>query len=546
LPALFVWTICLFVLCCLLYIKDRPIVIIRFPSLYIGIFLVSATVLYLPSLVLLMPVYAFLFSVIQNRESMIWKKISLGVLFCFIIGNLELLRPVRLILSNVNVVLDYGVNWEHIFTAVTGVLDFETVLTLWKHTTEYHFYLSYAIVAGSVLFLFSIRKTNATAFLILFLLAGINIYMYKQKKGDYQIVRLSDFISVLLPVFSLYGYYLILKKIKYLPYILSGAFASLYLFLSVNDKKLFMRIAENDVVETRFSLKSSEDIQAVSELSEIYESRKKAGKSPVFYYMGWGVVDSANNEIIYRKIPYFESIEYDYTPRGIDILSKKYLEHALFVYPAGFLPDFLSVSSSYKAQTVSKIPGLKVFDATKGKGICLIGTGWFPYHDNLLYMRDGLEKALVIWSDSDEAVLLNFSLLTAHMSFEGYISAVSDFEYEMPAGYIDDHSVADKNEKHMKAKEFRIPLKRQSGELKVNLAFKVNKGMNVIRLIQRNDKGERSGLVLYTGINYSGQGKVSDLFLKRIKLNRILSPLSVNGRFQILTETDLKKMDIEN
>ncbi|HNH10845.1 MAG TPA: hypothetical protein PK683_20275, partial [Leptospiraceae bacterium] len=84
------------------------------------------------------------------------------------------------------------------------------------------------------------------------------------------------------------------------------------------------------------------------------------------------------------------------------------------------------------------------------------------------------------------------------------------------------------------------------GELKVNLAFKVNKGMNVIRLIQRNDKGERSGLVLYTGINYSGQGKVSDLFLKRIKLNRILSPLSVNGRFQILTETDLKKMDIEN
>ena len=131
-----------------------------------------------------------------------------------LLGNIELQRPFKLIITNTTASLvDYHVTWWFIPSCFLGAADFETILT-----TNHAPYLRNGTACGLLLGLFLAAgmtswKNRALGLLLLAPFAYSTVH-FMQIVGHYHVIRLSEFVGTLCLCLSAAGFFLFWQNTK--------------------------------------------------------------------------------------------------------------------------------------------------------------------------------------------------------------------------------------------------------------------------------------------------------------------------------------------
>lgn len=411
-PALFSWITTLVILLLLILSKHKRIEFLT--PLVSAVLALVSFLLYLPSFVLgIIPcLYLLKNSLKENKISLIF--VVQALIIFLTLGNLYLQYPVKLSLNNAlddRMLLNYGINYLQCVKAITGIIDFESLLSFPKHEKNILDILHVSIILlGLILYLF-IKKSqrNLILFVIILFTTFISIYYYF-KNGHYHVIRLIEFCSVLVFPVSTYSILnFILKKNRSKFQVIRKYFLillMLILILGVIDNRVFVfNLFKNPDYKYRASLKDSNSLLLTNDLKKIENYLEK-----YFFWMHYGSVESANNQIMFRNVKYFENSEYDYLNSfNIDILSIDILNKSTFIFPS-YLQNRIIFQNYPKDTPQYKVMNdFKVYDSEFGIGAVLVGAGFVSSSiANNYYIRPHLEAGIFIWNHLNKSINIEF------------------------------------------------------------------------------------------------------------------------------------------
>ena len=369
-----------------------------------GVAFASTYLMYLPAIFVSGPLWAYLISkraVLIPKSVMKW--LLLVLLFLVAATNYEIDRPAILFFSNaIGAILDYGIKPSALPPTILGVADFESissgVASFWLTS-----FAAIVVAIGFVFFL--VRQDSTKTHILVFILPICLVTVhYWTKGGQYHVIRMVEFLGVVIIAMSTMGFAGRWSKTK-LDKLFICLTTSTFLISSVQLKIAINKKIINAAPEPRAAMLTASDVRLAAQLSKEFE---KSERQPSVYWMGWGAISFANNEILFRKQKYIEAFEYDYTFVNLDIISPELLNDAVLVYPAANMVDILRVDESVLAN--KKIPFDKrvIQYIGVGEGAAIIGTGWMPPTVGrgklVRYLRPTMEGGVVIWADQDKKV----------------------------------------------------------------------------------------------------------------------------------------------
>ncbi|MHB1220384.1 MAG: hypothetical protein ACYC0J_00085 [Gammaproteobacteria bacterium] len=403
-PAVYAWGSMLLFLSVMLYRKAANNTKLGSPLAF-GISIASSYLMYLPAIFVSSPLWAYLFiKGIKNawKERITWLLIVLVVLL--VSTNFEIDRPLRLFLSNaIGAILDYGLKLYFLPFTLLGVVDFESAL---QAAISYRIPLLAAIVIIIGLYQYIKRLNNQITVALIFTMPILFfIAYYWMKGGHYHVIRMVEFLGVVLVAMSITGFvcaYNTASKInKFIIFLLSCVFVTNAILakIDINQKVI------SPVLNARAGMVSAADIKVANVLLHKYANAKVM---PVIYWMGWGTIPFANHEIVFRKLRYVEAFEYDYSYVKMDLLDPQFLNDAVLLYPANASSDILEVNPKALSNDQYQLEDKIVQQIGKGSGSAILGTGWMsPTMEEgkpVRYLRSAQEAGLVVWSEQQKKV----------------------------------------------------------------------------------------------------------------------------------------------
>ena len=414
-PALCTWGLVLLMLSVLIERVQRRVG--DFPVLLFAFGMAVCIFMYLPALAITGHLWlAGLFLLWRvDRRTVTWKAI-LCVLLILLAGNVELSRPVKLFMSNATgSLLDYKLQWFMLPSAVFGIGDFETLLSFAVSLPRTSFAVGLGILPG-LFFVWKALDKRGRWWLLAFVVPfAIAIAYYMIKVGHYHVIRMGEFLAAPLLALSAAGFYDFFSRSKSLENVRSYLIALLGLgviLLGIYQFKSRVYgavLSENS--NPRASMKDANALKLEKEIVKLTEQCSRGEDKALVYWMGWGPVQFANDEIVFRSVPYVESTEYDYAYQwNLDILSERYARNALLVYPLPEWKDILSVSPELVSAPTWTASGYHIRHTTSARGVALVGTGWMsPSKEGkstVRYLRGSLEGGMFLWTEEARQVLL--------------------------------------------------------------------------------------------------------------------------------------------
>ncbi|MBI4576423.1 MAG: hypothetical protein HY722_09200 [Planctomycetes bacterium] len=417
-PALCAWGVLLHLLAVLLHharIGDSAV-----PRVFFALGLSTCILLYLPGLLIATPLLvAVLVSLSSRPQSRTLPSLGTVALLVVLLVNVELERPLRLILSNVSrQLVDYGLHWEVLPLTVLGIADFDTILSSPVLPSPVTTLLGLALTLG---FPLAIAQMERRARLALLLLVGpfaFAIPYYYYRVGHYHVIRLSEFVAI--PLLALSGLgFLSWTYSRGATGLRVRAVAGLGALALLAGALPFKAIAYSSIIgaggpNPRASMLHSGSLRLSHDIVQFAGEVSSSDRAATVYWMGWGAVQAASNDILFRRVNFLESIEFDYTGLGdvnrVDVLDPVLLANAILVYPDPPPRDILEPGSRYKPDPRWTVPGYRLFHTGSGAGSALVGTGWLPptreRGEVVRHLRGRIDGGLVIWSEEPVEVLL--------------------------------------------------------------------------------------------------------------------------------------------
>ena len=421
-PALFSWISSLSILVILLLSKEYHIEFLN--PFIIAILTLVSFLLYLPSLVLVFIPSLYLFIILLQKGKIAFAfTIQTGIIF-LLLGNLNLQYPVRLSLGNAfedRMLLDYGLKYEQCIKALTGIYDFESLLSFpIKNSRSFEILIVSIVFIGFVIHIFwGKSKRNIAVLLTIVLSLSLSVYYYL-KNGHYHVIRLIEFCSILvfpLSAFTLVNF--ISNKRNTIFLLIRNYFfiflISVLVFGVIKNRLFVFNLFKNPDYNARASLKNSNSLLLTNDLKKMNTHSEK-----YFFWMHHGSVQSANNQIMFRNVKYFENSEYDYfNSFKIDTLDIEILRNSIFVYPP-YLQNQIYYDNYPKGSLqYDLLNGFKLYNSGKGLGAVLVGAGLVAnsISDNY-YIRPHLEAGVYVWNHLNKNIDLEFEFYIDEVNFK--------------------------------------------------------------------------------------------------------------------------------
>jgi hypothetical protein len=402
-PAAYAWGSMLIFLSVLIQRKNEKSKKLGTPILF-GISLASTYLMYLPAIFVSGPLWAYQF---LKGMKQAWKeriRWLLIVLIVFIVStNWEMDRPIRLFLSNaLGAILDYNLKLSYLPVTLLGVADFESIL---QNAIYYPLCLFAAVVVLIGLYYYvKYLKKEVLVTLVFTLPILILIAYYWYKGGQYHVIRMIEFLSIVFVAMSMMGYCYALGLASRIHKIVIVALISLFAVNAILIKIYINKSIISPIPNARAGMITADDMKLAKDFQDELSHMKE---EPVIYWMGRGSVPFANHEIMFRKLKYVEAFEYDYTYVKMDILDPEFINNAVLVYPKEQIADILQVDSALFTNEKIQLENKSIQIVGKGSGAVILGTGltdcYIEKGKPVRYLRS-LEGALVVWSDKQNVV----------------------------------------------------------------------------------------------------------------------------------------------
>lgn len=534
-PALFAWGMTLFLLG-LLFSSVRGEVP-RLPTTLFAFGTTACVLMYLPALTLTSPLWLLGLVLLGWGHGKGALRQFLGVLLLVVLlGNVELLRPLKLLSSNMTrQLVDYGLQWRHLPSTLLGVADFETLLSFPRSDGLLTLVASGGVFIGLLLGLGRLDGRGKLGFMLL-VPAMIAVPYYMLKGGHYHVIRVTEFVAVPVLALAALGWDhsigrgrskrsaggVALAGMSLAAFLLGSCYYKLYIFAS---------LASNDN-QFRASMAGRASLVLAREIVSLQREARGDGQPATVFAMTFGAIQCANNEIIFRDVPYLEAFEYDYQASfGLDLLSDKYLGNALLVFPGTRPADILDVSAALRSEPHWQRPGYAVWHTMSGRGAALIGTGWLaPRLESgitVRYLRDSQEGGVVIWSDRPQAIVISLIAFYSPNPPGGAMLCLrygedrEDESLQSPSELENGKPVPAGSQSHLAAKELRFTVAPWGthNPAESRLRMHLRPGANLIRLFPRTLVGARGGFNFSTGKPYEQTGKIPWLLVQKIRIN---------------------------
>lgn len=542
-PALVAWGFVLTLLSILYEACESParkISIIGVSTLICG-----AIFMYLPALLIVGPVLAFGAVYYLKRERMRgWLNLGAIVLTILAIGNTGFFRPFKLLFFNsTGSLLDYGLTWKMNFIAFVGLCNFETLMTERSIISELTLFCGLVISSGFFVILFKMNRINRVLTISFFSTFAMAIFLYMTRVGHYHVIRLIEFSSIVfVGLLSLVLFQVALKNLKnkeiikmfsILPFALASYVGTLASKEYVNTRTSALHS------EPRASFKGSDSLVMARAIESKLKTQKANGDQvPAFvYWMNWGPIQFANNEILFRKVPFLEAFDYDYSYRNFDILAADSISGAFLVFPKPILPTVLATGLGLNSVPYMTPPGFDIYKTDFGQGVALVGTGWVPEANNgpnlRWTLRDNLEAGLLVWSDKEIGPLkIEIEYFPSGQEVR-YLNIRRGEPHPIDIHKFIRYENGGKGEGLEKNNyfgiddlNFIIDPSRGDKNLKLDFVMYAKKGINVIRFFLRDKYGSRGGRVPFSQVDkqedfYLGHNKIQMIVVTKVGVEKL-------------------------